>query len=53
MKNGELFEGNTLDQIWPKQKKLDLKWMGGGDPIEGTELAPPPAAKPAPKKSGR
>jgi Tol biopolymer transport system component/imidazolonepropionase-like amidohydrolase len=53
MKNGELYEGNTLDQIWPKQKKLDLKWMGGGDPIEGTELAPPPAAKPAPKKSGR
>ncbi len=36
MKNGELFEGNTLDQIWPKQKKLELKWMGGGDPIEGT-----------------
>lgn len=23
MKNGELFEGNTLDQIWPEQKKLE------------------------------
>jgi Tol biopolymer transport system component/imidazolonepropionase-like amidohydrolase len=52
MKNGELFEGNTLDQIWPKQKKLELKWMGGGDPIEGT-IDPPPAVAPAPKKSGR
>jgi Tol biopolymer transport system component/imidazolonepropionase-like amidohydrolase len=44
MKNGELFEGNTLDQIWPKQKKLELKWMGGGDPIEGT-IDPPPSAE--------
>ena len=35
MKNGELFEGDTLNQIWPKVKKLELKWMGGGDPIEG------------------
>jgi imidazolonepropionase-like amidohydrolase len=43
MKNGELFEGNTLDQIWPKQKKLELKWMGGGDPIEGV-VDPAPAA---------
>jgi hypothetical protein len=34
MKNGELYEGETLDQIWPKQKKLELKWMGGGDPVE-------------------
>ena len=23
MKNGELFEGDTLDQIWPAQKKLE------------------------------
>jgi Tol biopolymer transport system component len=23
MKNGELFEGDTLDQIWPEQKKLE------------------------------
>ena len=34
MKNGELYEGDTLDQIWPKQKKLEMKWMGGGDPVE-------------------
>jgi hypothetical protein len=23
MKNGELFEGDTLDQVWPEQKKLE------------------------------
>jgi Tol biopolymer transport system component/imidazolonepropionase-like amidohydrolase len=34
MKNGELYEGDTLDQIWPKQKKLELKWQGGHDPVE-------------------
>jgi imidazolonepropionase-like amidohydrolase len=27
MKNGELFEGDTLNQVWPKQKPLpDLWW---------------------------
>ena len=23
MKNGELFEGDTLNQVWPEQKKLE------------------------------
>ncbi len=27
MKNGELFEGNTLDQVWPEQKKLEPLWF--------------------------
>ena len=27
-----------------KQKKLELKWMGGGDPIEGT-IDPAPSAE--------
>jgi Tol biopolymer transport system component len=26
MKNGELFEGDTLDQIWPEPKKLPPLW---------------------------
>ena len=31
MKNGELFEGDTLNQIWPKQKPLDPQyWWGMG-----------------------
>jgi imidazolonepropionase-like amidohydrolase len=26
MKNGKLFEGNTLDEIYPKQKPLPQLW---------------------------
>jgi len=34
MKNGDLFDGDTLDQIWPVQKKLERHWQGGSDPVE-------------------
>jgi hypothetical protein len=27
MKNGELFEGDTLDQVWPERKKLEPLWF--------------------------
>jgi Tol biopolymer transport system component len=27
MKNGELFEGDTLNQVWPEQKKLAPLWF--------------------------
>jgi cytosine/adenosine deaminase-related metal-dependent hydrolase len=27
MKNGELYEGDTLDQLWPEQKKLGPLWF--------------------------
>jgi len=40
MKNGELFEGDTLDQVWPEQKKLEPLWFWNsydvpkaGDPL--------------------
>ncbi|HJQ25733.1 MAG TPA: amidohydrolase family protein [Blastocatellia bacterium] len=32
MKNGELFEGDTLDQVWPVQKKLEKQYWWGNDP---------------------
>lgn len=32
MKNGELFEGETLDQIWPVQKKLDQLYWWNNEP---------------------
>jgi Tol biopolymer transport system component/predicted amidohydrolase len=32
MKNGELFEGDTLDQIWPVQKPLPKFWWWEGGP---------------------
>jgi adenine deaminase len=27
VKNGEVFEGDTLNQVWPEQKKLEPLWF--------------------------
>jgi hypothetical protein len=32
MKNGALFEGETLDQVWPAQKKLEQQYWWGTEP---------------------
>jgi imidazolonepropionase-like amidohydrolase len=32
MKNGELFDGNTLDEIWPQQKPLPPLWWWNDRP---------------------
>ena len=32
MKNGELFEGDTLDRVWPAQKKLEKQYWWDRDP---------------------
>jgi imidazolonepropionase-like amidohydrolase len=32
MKNGELFDGDTLDQIWPQQKTLQRMWWWDEEP---------------------
>ena len=34
MKNGEMFDGNTLDQVWPVQKKLDDQYWWHTDPVK-------------------
>jgi hypothetical protein len=34
MKNGELYEGDTLDTIWPTAKKLDPQYWWSGEPID-------------------
>ncbi len=40
MKNGELFEGDTLDQVWPEQKKLEPLWFWNYDkPKAGEPLS--------------
>jgi hypothetical protein len=40
MKNGELFEGETLDQIWPEQKKLEpLSFWNYDTPKAGEPLS--------------
>jgi imidazolonepropionase-like amidohydrolase len=32
MKNGELFVGDTLEQLWPRQKKLDVQYWWNHEP---------------------
>ena len=48
MKNGELFEGDTLDQVWPQQKKLPPLWFWSnydvpksGEPLSYGKTATP------------
>jgi hypothetical protein len=32
MKDGEMFAGDTLDQVWPKQKPLPPLWWWNDQP---------------------
>ncbi|MGH9814717.1 MAG: hypothetical protein ACRD5F_10270 [Candidatus Acidiferrales bacterium] len=42
MKNGELFEGDTLDQVWPQPKPLpELWWWKDKPPSTGDQRALP------------
>jgi Tol biopolymer transport system component len=36
MKNGEVFEGATLDEVWPEKKALPEMWWWKDDPAELT-----------------
>ncbi len=47
MKNGELFEGDTLNQLWPEQKKLEPLFFWGYDrPKAGEPLSYGKTAQP-------
>jgi len=39
MKNGELFEGDTLTQVWPQSKPLPALWWWNDDPRERVAVA--------------
>jgi imidazolonepropionase-like amidohydrolase len=32
MKNGRLYDGNTLDEVWPRAKALPPQWWWAEDP---------------------
>ena len=32
MKNGRLYDGNTLDEVWPRVKPLPTQWWWSEDP---------------------
>lgn len=38
MKNGEMFEGDSLDQIWPAQKKLQKQYWWNNEPGNATSM---------------
>jgi len=46
MKDGILYDGDTLDEIWPEKKKCQL-WREPGDPVKVRSLPTPPATAPA------
>ena len=36
MKNGRLYDANTLDEVWPRQKKASFYWQHGDpEPLDG------------------
>ena len=48
VKNGEVFEGDTLNQVWPEQKKLEPLWFWNnydvpkaGEPLQYGKTAAP------------
>ena len=45
MKNGELYDGETLDQIWPEQKKLPRQYRWDLEPPVRKGAPPLPAIK--------
>jgi hypothetical protein len=41
MKNGELFDGDTLDRIWPTEQKIQPFWWWSDKPGPPTAQAAP------------
>ena len=37
MKNGRLYEGETLNEVWPRQRTLPKMWWWGGEPTSRAE----------------
>jgi Tol biopolymer transport system component len=33
MQNGRIYDADTMDQVWPEQKKLEPFWFWGEDPV--------------------
>ena len=39
MKNGRLYEGQTLNEVWPRQRQLPKMWWWGTEPASRAEMA--------------
>ncbi len=40
MKNGRLYEGDTLNEVWPRERVVEGLWWWGGEPGEESALRP-------------
>jgi hypothetical protein len=40
MTNGRLYDANTLDEVWPRQKKLDEQWFWKDAPGDADHRRP-------------
>ena len=41
MKNGELFEGETMNQVWPEKKPFPrFYWQTEDEQLKGTRVSP-------------
>jgi hypothetical protein len=41
MKNGRMYDGNTLDEVWPRVKPLARQWWWKENPPAGTDSRRP------------
>jgi len=39
MKNGRLYEGETLNEVWPRQRALAAQYWQGGVPAAAARIA--------------
>ena len=37
MKNGQLFDGDTLDEVWPSQKAMAKSWWSSDGPVDSSK----------------
>lgn len=40
MKNGELYDGHTMDTVWPTPKKLEKQYWWEGEPTPRASVVP-------------
>ena len=40
MKNGRLYQGDTLDEVYPRQKPLETQWWWNHDAADIGTVAP-------------
>ena len=40
MKNGRLYDGDTMDEVWPRQRTMDGLWWSNREPVTAAGIKP-------------